>query len=289
MTASWRTLSDEEMERQFNPRAAVADTQERIDAFVSRSAAVRERVPGEYDLRFGSGPKETLDVHRTPGASGRPLVMFIHGGYWRGLDKSDHSFVVEPLLATGAVVANINYDLCPDIDLDEMVAQIGRAVRFCHGSAADWGADPQDLHLVGHSAGAHLAAEMLLGALEPAEPAAAAVRSLAGLTGIYEPEVILRVSVNEEAQIAPETARAHDCLTRPLRLRPRVVLAAGDAEPPGWIAQSRAFAGACIEAGLDTRYLGAPGCNHFTVLEEAIEPGTPLHAAVTGLWARDRA
>jgi arylformamidase len=287
MSVDWRDLSDEEMEKQFNPRAAVADTEQRLEDFIARSQAARDRIPGDYDLRYGPGPKETLDVHRTPNGRDRPLVLFIHGGYWRGLDKADHSFVAPPLLDTGAVVANVNYDLCPDITLDHMVQEIARAVRFCHAQAPAWGADPGQLYLFGHSAGAHLSAEMLLaGALDPDDPAGRSIQGVAAITGVYEPEVILRVTVNEEAQIDADTARARNCLDRRFLLAPEIVVAAGGAEPPGWIAQSRAFADACEGAGLPVRYLSAPGCNHFSVLDAALDPGLELGRAVADLWAR---
>ena len=146
MTFDWRSLSAEQMEQQFNPRVAVADAQARLDVYAARSAAARESIPGEYDLRFGEGEKETLDLHRPAGRTERvPLLLFVHGGYWRALDKSDHSFVVPPLLDAGVAVANINYDLCPTVTLDTMVEQMARALAFCQRNAADWGADPDHL------------------------------------------------------------------------------------------------------------------------------------------------
>ncbi len=280
MTFSWRELPREEMDRHFNPRVAVPDAQAHLDRYAARSAEARRHIPGRYDLRYGQRPKETLDVHTPESASAAlPLVVFVHGGYWRALDKSDHSFVVPPLLASGAVVANVNYDLCPSVTLDEMVDEIGNAVRFCARHAGEWGADPQRLYLLGHSAGAHLAAEMLL-----SDPPADGIQAMAGITGIYEPEIILGVSVNEEAQVSPEVATRRTCLGRTFRLRPRVLLAVGGDEPAGWRAQSHAFAGACRDAGLDTRLEVVPGANHFTVLERVLDPGEPVHRALTALW-----
>jgi len=284
MTFDWRALTPDEMESHFNPRVAVPQAQDFLDAFADRSAKVRDAIPGLYDLRYGDGEKATLDLHAPPGADGRnPLVMFFHGGYWRALDKSDHSFVAPPFLDAGAVVANVNYDLCPTVSLDAMVEQAAAALRFCRAEAAAWGADPDAIHLVGHSAGAHLAARVLQRAWPPGELPPGAVRSLAALTGIYEPEVILGVSVNAEAQIDAAAARRQDCLTQPFHLHPRALVAAGGDEPAGWQAQSSAFAAACRAAGLDTRCESVPGGNHFTVLERAVTPGDPLCTAVLSL------
>jgi len=284
MSFNWRDLPAAELERHFNPRVACPDAQDHIDRYAARSAEARRRVPGIYDLRYGERPKETLDVHAPANADGsRPLVLFLHGGYWRALDKSDHSFVAPPLLAAGAVVANVNYDLCPQVTLDVIVEETAAALRFCRRSAAEWGADPDALVLMGHSAGAHLAAAMLQREWPPDELPAAALRGVAAITGIYEPAVILGVSVNEEAQITQQVAARHDCLARGFSLTPRTVVAVGGDEPEGWRAQSEAFARTCEQAGIATRLLTVPGANHFTVLEQALSPGEPLHDAVRSL------
>ena len=284
MSFDWRALPPDEMEQHFNPRVAVPHAQQCLDAFAARSAAVRDAIPGRYDLRYGDGAKATLDLHAPADADGRnPLVLFFHGGYWRALDKSDHSFVAPAYLDAGAVVANVNYDLCPTVSLDVLVEQAAQALRFCRAQAAGWGADPDAIHLVGHSAGAHLAARVLQRAWPASEVPPGAVRSVAALTGVYEPQVILGVSINAEAQIDADTAARQDCLGKPFHLRPRMLVAAGGDEPPGWQAQSSAFAAACRDAGLDTRLETVPGGNHFTVLERAVTPGDPLCAAALAL------
>lgn len=286
MTFNWRELPPQALEQHFNPRVACADAQAHLDRFTARSAEARKHVPGDYDVRYGTRPKETLDVHAPHGAGGSaPLVLFVHGGYWRALDKADHIFVVPPLLASGAVVANVNYDLCPAVSLDVIVEEIAAAVHFCHTRAREWGADPDALYLVGHSAGAHLAAAMLQRDAASHGLPEGCIRGVAAITGIYEPSVILGVSVNQEARIDATTAARHDCLSRPFTLTPRMLVAVGGAEPEGWQAQSRDFAAACERSGLSTRLMVAPGANHFTVLEQALESGKPLNRALLGLWS----
>lgn len=280
---NWRELPPAELERHFNPRVAVPDAQRVLDRFAARSAEARKHIAGRYDIRYGPGPKSTLDLHGS-GAGARPLVVFIHGGYWRALDKREHSFVVPPLLDAGAVVANLNYDLCPDVTLDQMVESIAAAVRFCHAEAAGWGADPRHMVLIGHSAGAHLAAAMLQRRWPAAQLPAGAIRAVAALTGIYEPEIILGISVNAEARISADAAARHACLQRPFTMRPGMLVAAGADEPEGWIAQSEAFAAHCVAAGLSTRLHLVGDANHFTVLEHAFSDGHALRDAVFDLW-----
>lgn len=281
----WRTLTPEEMERHFNPRVSVPNTLELLDGFMARSAQARERLPGRYDLRYGERPKETLDLHIPEGAQpGLPLVLFVHGGYWRALDKSDHSFVAPALLDAGAIVANVNYDLCPTVTLDEIVDEIANAVSFCRAHASGWGADPDAMILFGHSAGAHLVARVLQRDWPADQSPADSIRGAALVTGIYEPEVILGVTPNEDAQISRESALRQTCQGRRFTVKPPVVIAVGGDEPAGWAAQSFAFADACREAGLPTQFSVGEGANHFSILDRTLTPGDPLYEALVGLW-----
>jgi arylformamidase len=277
----WRGKDADELERHFNPRVAVPEALDLLAAYQQRAAAARETIDGEYDIRFGPAPKQTFDLYRAPAAGDRrPIVVFIHGGYWRLLDKADHSFVVPPLLDAGATVVNMNYDLCPDVTLDDIVAQVREGLVYVHANAADLGGDAGDIHLYGHSAGAHLAAMLLADDwLEGALPGGS-VRSAALVSGIYEPAVVQRISVNADVRLTDEIAANNDCLIHLPAPSVRILAAAGGNEPEGWIAQTEAYAAGARAAGAQVQQIIAPGTNHFTVLDSACDPKAPLGRAV---------
>jgi arylformamidase len=77
------------------------------------------------DVPTATAPKETLDVFRTA-AAGAPVLVFIHGGYWRALDKSDHSFVAPSFMADGAVVVVPNYALARRSRIEHITLQMVR-------------------------------------------------------------------------------------------------------------------------------------------------------------------
>jgi len=85
------------------------------------------------------------------------MVVYLHGGYWQALHKDDSSFLAGPLAAHGISLAAVGYSLCPSVSLDELVAQVQCCVRYLRARFPR-----RPLHLVGHSAGAHLAAMVLL-------------------------------------------------------------------------------------------------------------------------------
>jgi arylformamidase len=285
MTFAWREQPAALLEQHFNPRVAVPDFQEALERYTARSAAARQRLPGVYDLRYGVRLQQTFDLHRAvPSPSTPPpLVLFLHGGYWRALDKRDHSFVAPLFIEAGVTLANVNYDLCPGVTLDEIVDDIREAVLYFAHHATDVGADAQRLFLVGHSAGAHLVARMLVQDWTAAGLLADTISGAVVLSGLYEPEVVLRLAVNAEIGLTPAMADRHDCLRQPPQRQVPLLIAVGGAEPTGWIGQSRAYHAVCAQAGLAVRWMCIEGVNHFTLLEQAVTAGSPLAAAILHL------
>ena len=114
-----RAVPADVVEREYNLRAAFPDHPQWFARWAADSAAARERLEANLNLRYGSAPGQTVDLF--PSAGGRGTLLFIHGGYWRALDKRDHSFVAPPLVARGIGVAVINYDLCPQVSIAHIV------------------------------------------------------------------------------------------------------------------------------------------------------------------------
>ena len=145
---------------QYNNRARVPEHREIFDRWADASRLVRERASRRIDLRYGEGPRETLDLF--PAARQKaPVIVFIHGGYWRSFDKADHSFVAASFVADGAMVAMPNYALCPSVTIEQIALQTTRALAWVWRHAALYGGDPDRITVIGHSAGGHLAAMLL--------------------------------------------------------------------------------------------------------------------------------
>ena len=111
-------------------------------------------------MRYGPGTNETLDIYPTPAANA-PVLVFIHGGYWRSSDKSLHGFLAPAFNADGALVMIPNYALCPAVGIEHIALQLARCLAWVHRHAALYGGNPSRIVVAGHSAGAHLAAMSL--------------------------------------------------------------------------------------------------------------------------------
>jgi arylformamidase len=153
------------LDGQYNNRARIADHADIFASWARASAYARQHSPGaQLDLPYGDGAGETLDLFPAvcpARGAGAPVLVFIHGGWWRSLDKADHSFVAPSLAADGALVVVPNYALAPSVGIEHITLQMVKALEWVWRHAAAYGGDPSRIVVAGHSAGAHLAAMLL--------------------------------------------------------------------------------------------------------------------------------
>lgn len=275
----------DDLESQYNPRKSVANVEQFAQRCAALSAATRQRrSDARLDLRYGQGRLATLDVFPAA-AGGAPVHVFLHGGYWRGRDKSDYSYVADALVPAGITTVVMNYDLCPAVELPAIVQQVREGFRWIHDHARDWGGDPAAITASGHSAGAHLIATALPGAGE--EVPAWAPRAAVLVSGIYELEPVLSVSVNQEIRLRPEQVDAMSPLRHPPTTSVPLLIVAGGAEPTSWVKQSHDFAKACTAVGGSATYVEMPGAHHYSIMN-ALETPEGTLARLIAAYGRPR-
>ena len=191
----------------------------------------RDGVSVSRDVRYGEGPRRTLDVYRPADATGAaPLVVFLYGGSWRSGDKATYPFVAAPLAARGAVVVVPDYRLYPEVQFPAFLEDNAAAVAWAIGHAAALGADRRAVFIVGHSAGAYNAAML---ALDPALLRAAGVdrAALAGVAALAAPADFLPSS---DPDVYPVFGAANTPAHQPLAYAdgtaPPLLLLHGDAD-----------------------------------------------------------
>ncbi len=279
----YRDMDKAEIDRQLNLRARWPEHGEYFEHWKNDSAAARDRLDGRLDLAYGetggqAGGEtggETLDLFPDPDrAEPTPLLVFIHGGYWQSLDKSDFSYLAPPFLEAGIAFASINYDLAPKVGVGEIVGQALKAIAWLTETAPDHGIDPERIFVAGHSAGGHLAAVAM---------GAESVKGGCSISGVYELEV-MRLSYHQEVlHLDPETVRTMSPLRNlPERAGP-LICAVGSEETEEFLLQQDEMVTAWRGAGLDARVVDLPGRNHFTAVDALGESSHPLFAAVRDL------
>jgi len=276
-------------ERMYNNRALVPDFATQFDHWRQTSAQTRTQERCLLDVTYGEGPNETLDIFpsRRPDA---PVVVFIHGGYWRSLDKSDHSFVAGPLLEMGACVVVLNYALCPGserlpVTVPDIAWQCARALAWVWRHIGAHGGNRNNISVIGHSAGGHLAAMMLacrwreLGADLPAD----LVRKAMSISGLFDLAPVARAPfVQADLRLTPgQIQLASPALWRVPSGRLLQALVGAD-ESPEFVRQNR-----LIRQAWGVRAVPVceelTGLNHFSVLSALTQPGHRLQALAAQL------
>ncbi|HEY9237712.1 MAG TPA: alpha/beta hydrolase, partial [Burkholderiaceae bacterium] len=137
---------------QYNNRARIPGHPAILQHWYDESVKARETHPQMVERAYGGDPTERLDVFPATRA-GAPVLVYIHGGYWRALGKRDQSFIAPPLNAAGAMVVLPGYALCPAVSVEHIVLQMVQALAWVHRHAREFGGDPERIVVAGHSAG----------------------------------------------------------------------------------------------------------------------------------------
>jgi arylformamidase len=281
--AVFREYDREALDREYDNRRKVADSAAWLDRYARESARARQELPCRLDVAYGRHPGETLDIFPAPGPGPAPVQVFIHGGYWHRLDKSDFSFVARAFRAAGAATVVINYALIPAVDMDELVRQCRAAVAWVWRHAASFGGDPARVHVSGHSAGGHLTAMVMATDWERFGAPPGVVRSGAGLSGLYDLEPIRLCYLNDVLGLTVEAAHRASPIHLAPPARGRLLLAVGAREGAEYHSQTRALADAWIAGGVDVTVMDLPGHHHFSIVGELADPASGLARAIVGL------
>ncbi|NMM39223.1 MAG: alpha/beta hydrolase [Glaciimonas sp.] len=276
--------------QQYNARAMIPEHSRIFTRWIRDSAHVRRIKLGLYDLPYGESAGERLDFFPAR-RGGAALLVFIHGGWWRSLDKSNFSFIAPPYLEAGFNVALPNYTLAPHATIEDITRQQLRALAWLYRRAEQYDFDPQRIVVVGHSAGAHLAA-MMMAALWPVFDPELPVDLIKGgvlLSGIYDLKPLLQADfVNTDLQLSAPRAALLSPARMPQAHQTTFLSAVGGDESDEFKRQT-----ALIEKAWKTSHLGNIALaseNHLTVCDAFATTGHPLFEAVvklvTGLKAR---
>jgi acetyl esterase/lipase len=159
------------------------------------------------DIAYGSVVRQKLDVYSPRTAHGpSPLVVFFYGGGWRGGNKEDYEFVASSLTEAGYAVIIPDYRLFPDVVFPKFVEDGAEVVAWALHNAHDYGADADNIFLMGHSAGAHISALLVTDQRYLAEHAIHAGR-LKGFIGLSGPYDFLPIESGYLLDVFPEAKR----------------------------------------------------------------------------------
>lgn len=276
------------LERMYNNRALVPEHMDYLQRWAQDSAQVRAHVPCVLDVAYGAGVGETLDVFPPVRAQGAPVpvpvLVFIHGGYWRSLDKSDHSFMAPPFTQAGFCVVVVNYALCPGtpeapVTIPHIVRQMEKALAWVAHHIADHGGDARRITVAGHSAGGHLAA-MLLTSVWPLIGNGlpdGLVRNALSISGLHDLEPIMYTPMYQSVlHLTDQQVLQFSPARLPAPEEGVLFCAVGGDESPEFVRQNHLMQAAWGSHFVPRSQL-LPGLNHFSIVDALAKPGHDLH------------
>lgn len=269
--------------QQYNARAMIPDHPRIFTRWLKDSAHVRRTRAALFDLPYGDAGGERLDFFPTHRGDA-PLLVFIHGGWWRSLDKSDFSFIAPAYTAAGINVALTNYTLAPEASVADIVMQQLRALAWLYRNAEQYDFDPKRIVVAGHSAGAHLTA-MMMAAVWPVfanDLPADLVKAGVLLSGLYDLSPVLHADfVNVDLKLTEQDIAPLSPAWMPQAHAAPFLTAAGGLESEEFQRQTDLIASAwkANHAGS----IALPDVNHLTICDAFADPGHTLFDATVKL------
>ena len=270
---------DPKIDHDFNARESVASFDEEFGELIALSDAAMATLPRRADITFDPDSGAKMDLYGV--ADGRPVFMWIHGGYWRIGTKEGNAFAAPGLVAHDIAVAVIDYSLAPAVSLEQIVQEIRTAVAWLYREGPGMGLDTSRIHVGGSSAGGHLTGAVLADGWRqdfglPADMIGAAL----ALSGIYDLEPLLHTQVNGWMNMDMGTVEALSPIRHiPQKADVHLILSVGGQERDGFLRETAAYAEAWEAKGHQLTQIDMPAYNHFDITGTLSDPAATLVTA----------
>jgi arylformamidase len=265
----YKEYNQEGLDLQYNNRIQVPEWADHLERWKRTSRDAERKYSPIKDIAYGQGKLEDLDIYPSP-QPGSKVLVFIHGGYWHKLDKSDFHFVGSGFHSYNLTTVIINYPLAPVASMEKIVQSCRNALTWISRNISDYNGDPQLIYVAGHSAGGHLAAMMMTG------ETIKGIKGVCAMSGLFNLEPIRLSEINEVLHLNEQTVLQNS----PVNLKPvlscPLVIAVGGNEADEYKEQSSELLKSW-NGQVSVELVELKGANHYSIIEEAVEPEKEMH------------
>ena len=265
--------TQEEIDQEYNPRFIVENTDELIKSYFTESQRVLREYSNRSAVAYGPTLSETLDIFPAEKLC-NPIHIFFHGGYWHSLTSRDFAFVAEGLVRNGITAVLVNYALCPSVSIDEIVRQSRAAAAWTYRNAEDFGGNPEQITVSGHSAGGHLTGMLLSTDWEKNYSLPPnLIKGFLPVSGLFDLKPFPFSWLQPKLLLTSEQVlRNSPVFLKPV-YSPHVMVAVGADESHEFQRQSKNYTIFLQKHGVPAEYLSMPGKNHFNIIHDFLGDG----------------
>lgn len=276
----------EELDVEYDPARSVPNPQDYMEFFINESANARADLDCMLDVRFGPTIEETLDIFPATDQNA-PIVIFIHGGYWRRLSSKEFSLVARGPVALGFTVVVTNYALCPKVTLPEITRQSRAAVAWLYANVRSFAGSRERIFVTGHSAGGHQVAR-LLNTLwkQDYDLPDDIIKGGFSISGLFDLRPLRYSFLQPMLQLTEEIIRTESPLFNLPHSSPPLIGTVGGDETAEFKRQSSDYIKVLQDAGRAASYYEQPGKNHFTAIEGFLDKSSDLCAKLSSFIAQ---
>ena len=275
----YKQYNQEQLDNQYNNRFQVPDFATYLERWDKLSEQARKKHAYIKDLQYGDHSRECLDIFPSNKPNAKVLV-FIHGGYWQLFDKTKFHFIAEAFLPHHITTVLINYPLAPDATMDEIVASCRKAILWLQQNLVAFNANPSEVYIAGHSAGAHLAAMLM--SKQWAKETQNFIKGICLLSGLFNLIPIQLSYRNEALRLNHEMTIRNSPIELVTAQPCPILIAVGATETEEFKDQSRQLHNKWKNKA-SVELLELPALNHFSILDSLVDENALLHKTIIKL------
>ncbi|KXO13399.1 MULTISPECIES: alpha/beta hydrolase [unclassified Moritella] len=267
--------TSKDINEEYNAVLSVDNLGMYIEQDLTRSKETRDELKCFEDIPYGSSEDEILDVYPSSHMNS-PVVVFIHGGYWKSLSSKDFSFVAKGLVEKGFTVVLTNYSLCPKVSIPEITKQNCSAIEWTYNNSHKFNGNNQKIFVCGHSAGGHQAAMLALCDWNDLDLPNDVIKGCIAISGLFDLSPLKFSWLQTEINLTEKIILEQSPLLEASLNSPSTMLIVGEYESIEFKRQSSDYADKLRDSGNDVQLYFSTGKNHFSVVQDLYQSDSEL-------------
>ena len=249
-------------EEHFNLRKRHASGKFHLLKNEIESLIARISLKSSLDISYGDTLGQKLDIFPAKDKNS-PVFVFIHGGYFRALDKKSYNYIAKPFVKNAVTTVIINYDLAPKVKVSQIIEQNIKAFEWIYNNIKNYNGDSKKIFICGHSVGAFLCAKIL--EYDYSKEIKESIIGVALLSGIYDLTKIEESYLNEDLHLLKNDVKELSPLFNKIKKAPYTIIAVGDKETEEFIKQSKMYIKKLKQENVLSEFMLLKDKNHYTV------------------------